>query len=880
MAEPLIRTKLMAPPPRREAISRTRLLDALDQGLSRRLVLVSAAAGSGKTTLLAEWISRLELPAAWLSLDEGDNDPARFAVYLAAALKRLAPDMAEPPSLSFQAPQSAAFEPILAHWVNRLAELPSDVVLVLDDYHLIQARPVHQALRLLLEHLPPQVHLYIATRADPPLPLARLRARNQLVEIRVADLRFRPDEAAAFLRQVMGLELSAAETAELAARTEGWVVGLQLAGLSLQRTSDRAGFVAAFAGNQAYIADYLLEEVLRSQPEALTTFLIKTSILPRLCGSLCDAITGRADGQGTLEQLQAANLFISALDTQRQWYAYHRLFADLLRQRLKQDLPELGPELHRRAAQWHVAQGATAEAIPHLLSAGDLEAAAECIEQMADATLLRGEAATLLHWLEQLPEEMVRRRLPLNLAYIWAQLLSSYSLGAVEGRLSHLQHSAPQWVLPLQGFVALLQGRIADAYALAQRARQHLSEDDRFLWSVTHWVLTLSRMADLDLYASGQAIGELLRGGQMADHLWLSVMSLCNLGELYIRQGRLHDAQSLYERVLDLAVDERGARLPIAGMALVMLAELAREWNDLDRAERLLTEGLQCLRGWGDTVSIDGYCSLALLRLAQGDGEGIVDAFSQAQGLAQKSDVTQLDDQFVALLQVRVWSMLGQSETARYWLREAGGDPDAEGGVLSPDLSYFDYHLVHHRLVALARIHIVERSYDKALRLLDGLLAGIERFGWRPSRREMEVQILRALALRALGQVEPALMALTSALAQAEPSGYVRTFLDEGPRMAQLLEEARQRGFHLDYVERLLAAFPPGLPEQPLIEPLSERELQVLQLIAEGFTNQEIAQRLIVAVGTVKAHSSNIYGKLGVGNRVQAVARAQELGLL
>ena len=880
MADTPFASKLTVPPLGRDVVSRRRLFSRLDQGLSRRLVLLSASAGCGKTTLLVEWANRVDAAVAWLSLDEGDNDVARFSAGLLGSLKHCASEQVAAVAASHQSPRPPGLDALLTSLANQLAGLPREVILVLDDYHLIHSPPIHQYLTHLLDRLPPNLHLYISTRADPPLPVARLRTRNQLLEIRVADLRFRPFEVSAFLIEVMGLELSASDSEELGARTEGWIAGLQLAGLSLQGARDPEKLIAAFSGSHEYVADYLVDEVLRSQPGEVTRFLLQTSILPRLCAPLCDALTGEKTGQAMLERLRSANLFISPLDSHRHWYAYHRLFADLLTYRLEAEQAQMVPELHRRAALWHRQQGHEAEAIAHLLSGGDLETAADAIEQVADATLLRSETMTLLGWLRQLPDDMVWNRPGLGLAYAWALMLSSYSLQGVEGRLSDLADAEPIRIIPLQAFAALFRGRAIEAHRLALSAQDGLLEGDHFLQRVTRWILLASRAASTDLRASSDELAQGLRMELGAGGSLFMAMSLCNLAELYMRQGRLQESKTTYERALALAVDELGDSLPVAGMALFGLADLAREWNCLEEAEELLLKGLDKTVDWAETGAIDAHVTLARVRLAQGERDAALAQVERARQLAAQSDATHLDDLLVNLLQARIWLGLGNSRAARQWLVQAGGDLSGDTSELGEGRSHMDYHLLHHRLLTLARIHLVEGHPREALRLLDELRLAIERRGWDQSRREMEVHSLRALALWGLGRVDAALMALESALAQAEPGGYVRSFVDEGPEMATLLQETVVRGVHADYATRLLAAFPSSPTKPTLVESLSPRELELLSLVAEGLTNQEVADRLIIAVGTVKAHTSNIYGKLGVSNRVQAVARARDLRLI
>jgi len=923
LATPLLKTKLYIPPVRPDLVSRPRLIERLNAGplgqsgrFARKLTLISAPAGFGKTTLLSEWahhsetrffgknlVSRPRPPVAWLSLDEGDDDPARFLAYFVTALQTLAlpvPSVAEKIGAgtlsALQSPHPPPMESVLTTLINEIAAVPSPFVLVLDDYHLITAQPIHDGLTFLLDHLPPQMHLIIATRADPPLPIARLRGRGQLTELRLTDLRFTPDEAAAFLNQAMGLGLAADDVAALASRTEGWIAGLQMAAASMQGREDVAGFIRAFTGSDRYILDYLVEEVLQRQPNSVQSFLLQTAILDRLTGRLCDAVWNKLatcptadDGQAMLEMLERANLFILPLDNERRWYRYHRLFADLLRQRLQRTQPDLVPTLHRRASEWYGQNGLTAEAIDHALAAGDFEPAARLIEQAAEATLMRSEIATLLRWVDALPDELVRGRPSLCVFHAWALLFGGRPLDAVEARLRDVEGDAgliSGRVAPLRALLALFQSQIPRAAELSRRALEQLPEDDVFLRGFATWLLGISHMVNGDIVATCQTLEEIARRSQEAGNVMLAVMVMCSLAELHKRQGQLYEAAAMYQQALELAVDGQGRRLPIAGEALMGLGELAREWNDLEAAVRYLTEGIEFTRKWGEIGAIDGYISLAHVRQAQGDADGAQEPLQKAWQLALQFDVTEMDDNLVAAHQAHLWVTQGNLAAAKRWVEERELTVDASLTELEDRVSSVSRR-GHRRRTAeyltLVRVLIAQERYDKALALLEPLLAIAER--WGLNERVIKVQILRALAFHARGDIAQAMGALERALSLAEPEGYVRVFLDEGEPMARLLYRAAAHGIAPEYAGRLLAAFPAlepvaQEPQADMVEPLSKRELEVLQLIAEGLSNQEIAQRLFISLRTVKWHTSNIYGKLGVKNRTQAVVKARSLGVL
>lgn len=886
MLDLLLETKLFIPPPPAGLVPRQRLVDRLNLGLSRKLTLISAPAGFGKTTLLADWVDRCQIPVAWLALDDGDGDIVRFLTYLVAALRTQFPTLGADALDLIQSLQGVPPDAALIALLNDIAQLQGGCALVLDDIHLVNSQAVHEALAFQLEHQPPQLHLIMSTRADPPISLSRLRAQGQLVEIRAADLRFTTAEAAAFLGQATGLALTRADVEALLGRTEGWAAGLQLAALSMQGREDIAAFIAAFTGSHEYVADYLQDEVLNLQPERIQRFLLQTSVLDQLSGPLCEAVTGESGGQQTLERLWERNLFLVSLDDERRWYRYHRLFADLLRQRLGRTQPELIPSLHQRASEWYEAHGYPGEAIEHALEAGDHVRAARLIESNAEETLMRSEVITFVQWVEQLPDQMVKDNASLQVYYAWALLLSGRPLERVELWLADVGVPAdaiPPPVLTLYAYVAILQAREARAAELARLALQKLPEDDRFLRGFALWLLNVASLRALDVSSGARVLDETVSKVQESGNLLLATLALCNLAELRLSQGKLQEAQTIYRRALDLATDAQGQRLPIAGQALIGLGELAREWNDLAEAEALLTEGIALTCRWAEPAAIDGYLILVRVKQALGDEKAVWELLDEAMSIARAFDATELDDWMVGLIQVRTWIMHGQLDRAREWFEELSVDKGDAFAPIADDATAEGRRRKYERLL-YARLLLAEDRPAEALSALKTALPILEARG--RIRALMEALILMALAYQALGDQQQALNTLARVLQLAEPGEHVRTFVDEGPAMARLLYRAASEEVTA-YAGRLLAAFPLAerqpvvqAPEAASIQPLSPREREVLELIAKGRTNQEIAEALVVSLSTVKVHTRNIYQKLDVKNRTQAVSRAQSLGIL
>jgi LuxR family maltose regulon positive regulatory protein len=722
-----------------------------------------------------------------------------------------------------------------------------------------------------------------------------------LVELRQADLRFTPEEAGALLERGTHRDLSAEQINALTLRTEGWVVGLQMMALSLRGKADlyaaeRAPSVATLSGRQEHVADYMTDEVLDLQPEEVRRFLLQTSILRRLSGALCDAVCAAGDpgaGQRMLERLQGENLFIVPLDDERRWYRYHQLFADLLRQRVQYSQPDLVSELHRRAGAWYADNGLPEEAIEHALDAHDLAWAAELIERCVEATLMRGEVATFLSWVDRLPAATVHARPSLRLCSAWASLLANRPIEAIEPLLQELGADAAtaSGGASLRSFVATFQGKALEADRLSRQALRQSPAGLRFSRDFAALNIGLCHVIRGDLEAAVRVFQEAARLGRKSGNLVIAVYALCQLAEQRAAQGRRQEAMATYEQALALAVDREGKRLPAASLALIGIGELRREWDDLDTAAQCLEQGIALAQQWAEIGCIDGCIALAYVKQAQGEAKAALDLMHQAQDIAARSEFTDLDDAMVCTHLARLLAMQGNVRAAAQALERCARL--ADGGPAEGHAHAGPYFLRERQSLARIRLLIVQQEPVQALervQVLRGEAEALQRVS-----ALIEMAVLEALACQLLENVPRALRALERALSLAAPGGYVRIFADEGLPMARLLYKAVEKRIAAPYPSRLLAAFPDATPPAqphdgasrleeelgvPMVEALTKREVQVLQLVADGLSNAEIAQRLYISRGTVKTHTRNIYGKLGVHNRVQAVARATTLGIL
>jgi LuxR family maltose regulon positive regulatory protein len=890
MPEPLLLTKLYVPPLRPNIVLRPRLIEQLNESLSsgRKLALISASAGFGKTTLISEWITKCDRQVGWLSLDEGDSDPERFISYLIAALQTVKPGIGVSLMAALQSAESLNTEALLSALLNEITTIQDDFILILDDYHLIDSPVVDQSLAFLVEHQPAQMHMVISTREDPSLPLARLRARSQMIELRASDLRFTPAEASEFLNQVMGLTLSVEDIASLETRTEGWIAGLQLAAISMHGQKDASGFIQAFTGSHRYILDYLLEEVLQRQPTEVQNFLLRTSILERMCGPLCDAVLGTqtASGQETLTYLERANLFIVSLDDERYWYRYHHLFGDLLRKRLKQSFTSEGiNNLQIHASEWYEINGLILEAFKHAVAANDVERANRLMEDKKMPLHLPGVPSIILNWLESLPTNV----LDANPALWWKQaamMLSNYQIIGVEEKLQASEAALALRNLPdaeMDEWTRNLVGKIAVARALlaqsqyqaetslvqARRALEYLHPNNVAYRSTANQVMGFAHYIQGDRDAAEQAYTAALSLAQAAGDNDGVLMATTRLGQIYEIRNQLHQAAENYQHVLSLMGEDPP---PFATVTIIGLARIHMEWNELDSAEKYAEQGFQLARLCDQVIDrlITSELVLCRLKLAQGDSVSAARFLSQAEQTA-------LQNEFA----VRLPDFAAHHVLINLFHGDTGAAAQIALQVNLPLLQ--------------ARTLIALGDPSAALTLLMPYRQQVEEKRWEDER--LKAMVLQVIAHYQLNEKDQARQLLADTLRLAEPGGFIRLFVEKGEPMRLLIFDLRswienQSGVRIHplrgYVDKLLAAFTPleavlvspiKNPQSELIEPLSQRELEVLKHICQGLSNQEICERMFLALDTVKGHNRRIFEKLQVHRRTEAIARARELNL-
>lgn len=874
-SDPLLATKLASPIIPANVVPRPRLTARLDQSIQYRLTLIVAPAGYGKTTLLGAWCRQRTTPVAWLALDQADNDPVRFWRYVLAACATLDPSARQPVGIA-GGEEPAPILATLTRLLNDFTGVEDDVILLLDDYQVITNSAIHEALTFLLDHLPPRLHLVLTSRADPPLPLPRLRARGSLSMIGPDDLRFDHDETVAFLEQTMGLCLAGPDIRTLETRTEGWIVGLQLAALSVRDLPDLPGFMAELTGDHRYISDYLLTEVLDQQPVEVQDFLLQTSILPRLCAPLCEAVTGQADAQQMLGLLERTHLFVAPLDHTRTWFRYHQLFAEALRMRVRRTNPGLIGTLHARASLWHERSQLPAEAIEHALDAQDWQRTMRLIGDSCTIMAARGEQATLQRWLETVPQDVLEAEPGLCVWYAWT-LLFNRNIAACERSL-HVAEQA--WrssgdvrlhgeISNLKSAIAYFRGEIAASINFAHEALASLPPGEHFQRALGALYLYHGSMQRGKVQDAALALAQARALISNVSDPALSASSIPRDVELAqaaldLQQGRLREAAVMYRAVLDAS----DGRLRSTMASHLGLSKVLRGWNDLAQAEQHARIGVDLCRQIGEQLSLpDAYVILAHVLAAQDRFEEAVEtlraALDAAEQVGRHSTV-----RYVMAQRVRIWVLEGRLVEALAW---------AQGTEL-----HMNNAPPYDRLsecLTLIRVRIAQGRPSEVVPLLHLLLAAAEDDGRIAD--VLIVLVLIALAYHGAGMADRALTFLERALVLARPQGHIRLFVDGGTPMMALLDRATEHSSVPEYISTLVHAFGRlAAAGAPQIEPLSTREHEVLLLIATGASNLEIAERLGVTLSTVKKHVSNVYGKLGVTSRTRAVALAQQLALL
>ncbi|MFN8420661.1 MAG: LuxR C-terminal-related transcriptional regulator [Anaerolineae bacterium] len=899
LASVILQTKLTPPPVRSDRVQRPRLTDRFNAVQQHPLTLVCAPAGYGKSSLLAEWFSAdagKTSAYSWLSLDEDDNDPIRFLTYMITAAAHASGIDASEILASLNAPQPPSIKAVIAALISTLETFPRPLALVLDDYHRISSSQIHEAMIYLLDHLPSRLRVVITSREDPPFPLARLRGRGHLLEIRADDLRFTLKEAEQFLWQMLGISLSSEQISKLETRTEGWIAGLQLAALAMKGRDNLDAFIAAFTGSHRFILDYLSQEVLSRQPESVRQFLLQTSILNRFCAPLCDALTGRNDGQSVLEQLEHGNLFLISLDDERYWYRYHHLFSDMLRRQLQHSNPDLVTELHRRAARWCEQNGWVAEALEHALQSRDTQQAARLVQQTIEEITFAGQAQTILRWLNSLSESVIKTY-PRLCVYHATALMFTHQLAASEKWLQIAEHSVQMdaaiesaeanailgWVALLRSDIARVNGNLSSGVNWAQQALTLLPESEVLARGVAVMDAAHRYLVDGDVRTPIEELAEqavsTVRG---VGNLFATMISMTNLARLQVLQGRLRRAESTFAQAENLKPQRGHVGDLLNGAAYhIGLGNILRERNELAAANQHLPLGIELLQG---VLSVDadvvtaGYIGLAKLRQAHGDIAGGLAMLEEFITMARTQQF------YLPLLatgmaaRVPLWLAQGNLSAVNQWVSESGLNAEDQELTYSQEAQY----------LVLAQALIAQGKAAQARGLLDRLGQDAEEKARLNSL--IEVLILQALAWQQLGDSDQALTALSRALSLASPEGYVRTFVDHGGTMTLLLREASTRGISANYVAKLLAAVEletaAGASAEVEgrasgdYEALSERELEVLNLIADGASNREIAAALVVSLGTVKKHLNNIFLKLDAHSRTQAISTARKQNIL
>jgi len=885
---PLLQTKLYIPQIPPDLVSRPGLLARLSQGMAGKLTLVSAPAGFGKTISLVAWIRTEKIPFAWITLDENDNDIGRFLAYLIAGLATIPVPIDDQLLSLFRSREEPIIEGVIIPLINQILTSDQRFGLVLDDYHLIQHQEIHILLAYLLEHLPPNMHLVISTRADPPLNLAKLRARGQINEIRASHLRFSVEEANRLLNQLRGLNLTMEDLEGLISRTDGWIAGLQMVSIALEGKNDPAQYIRDFSGNQEYVADYLTTEVFARQTASIQQFLMKTSILDRFCASLCDALTDQGSGRQILKYIKKKNLFLVSLDDENQWFCYHRLFADLNHQRLLESQADELPTYYQKASGWFEAHGSMPEAIEYAFRGNLTVRAASLIEVEAEPTLIRSEIATFVRWVEKLPEDILCNKGILCIYFAWALIVSGdeYRRAAFYlGKVNPDDEPTLGRVNAVKAMILVHQRDIKEAIRLAKLALNLLPEEDYFFRQVAAWNLSALLFISGDTVEGAHTLEEVARVSLASDNLLVAIIALCRLGAYRYQQGDLSLAKDLFERAIEIQPAHQSQPVPAACEAMLGLGRVYWERAEFDTASRYLQEGLQLRKNWRAVSDVDSIIVLAYIHQYLGDVGRANQLIEDVKQLVVQNAATDTGEKYVASHQALIHLRQGNHPAVESWVSERKF-VDLIRDLNLDNLDDLGKDIVlRYELIVYARYLLANHQVDKALGLLANLLPSIERLGHQS--KIIEIQVLMALGFQAIGKIDEAAKALNAGLVLAERDGYKRIFFEEGPSMAGLIKIALVRGYDSQFAREILADLK-GEPSDDsgiregiaLIDPLSDREIEVLRMLDSELSVPEIADGLYIAVSTLRTHVRNIYRKLGVHSRLEAVLEGKDLNII
>lgn len=876
----LLITKLFVPSPRPQLVSRPHLIELLNARLHTKLTVVSAPAGFGKTTLISEWVDTLSIPCAWVTLDKNDCDLGRFLAYIIYALNSAGNDIDDSVLAILQSSQIKTQSSFLDPLINQLSISSSKTILVLDDYHLITSEEVHEAMDYLIGNQPPNLHIVVSGRADPPLSLARLRANGQLVELRATDFKFSNEEGQKYIRETQDLDLGDDEIKKLIAHTEGWIAGLQLAALSLHGISNRPEYINGLSGNTGYIADYFVDEVLNQQPPYIQEFLLKTSILNRLNAELCQIVTDQPESAKVLKEILVNNLFLIPIDEEQHWFRYHRLFLDLLYQRLLNSEPDIIPFLYLKASEWSEDQGLLSEALEYALEGKHFERAAGLISREVEPMLMRSEFSTYISWIEKLPEEILQNYPLLSIYYSWALMITTLQPEKAQSHLENLSFDIPEdeyRCYTVKSMIALFQTNLEESVKYSSLALENLPRNDLFFRSSAAWNLSAALYMSGDAAGGESALEEAVKISREGGYSFVTLSALCRQGQTFFQQGYLHKPKDSFEQALELAQKENGAYLPVASEALLGLGKVYLYWNELDIASNYISDCIELSKRWRESVSLEGYIALAKISQAQGDGKQANAFLEIANKISKGTTDTKSDDIFVNLNQANLWILQGNLQTVERWIKERKLD------MVTPqqDESIGAKAIRNYEKLVYARYLVVKNQPQNALQILENILPELKKINLM--KKVLEGFILKAVAHAKNGNFEQALDDLRHAYRQSKPEGHIQLFVDEVQPINELLKLALEEGIEPEYTQLLLNRIHDGriiVKTAGLVEPLSERELEVIKLLNTELMVPEISENLFVATSTVRSHIKSIYRKLDVHSRYEATIKAKELGLL